>query len=112
MKEPTHTIVYKSKTQTITASSSTEAEFIAAHTAGKLTRYSRMVLMQLGFEQKGPTLIHIDNLPALILLNVPVTVLSDSSNFKTGEGSQRCYINIYMEFQIHLMFFIFDTVVE
>ena len=32
-------IVYKLKTQTITASSSTEAEFIAAHTAGKITRY-------------------------------------------------------------------------
>lgn len=28
-----------------------------------------MVLMQLGFEQKGPTLIHIDNLPALNMIN-------------------------------------------
>ena len=62
-------IVYKSKTQTITARSSTEAKFIAAHTAGKITRYLRMVLLELGFEQKGPTLIHIDNLPALNMIN-------------------------------------------
>ena len=63
------TIVYKSKTQTITASSSTEAEFIAAHTAGKITRYLQMVLMELGFEQKETTIIHINNLPALKMIN-------------------------------------------
>ena len=62
-------IVYKSKTQTITTSNSTEAEFIAAHTAGKLTRYLQIVLMQLGFEQKGPTHIYIDNLPTLNMIN-------------------------------------------
>ena len=62
-------IVYKSKPQSITAGSSTEAEFIAAHTAGKLTRYLQMVLKDLGFEQKQPTLIHIDNQPALQMIN-------------------------------------------
>ena len=50
-------IVYKSKTQSITTGSSTEAEFIAAHTAGKLTRYLQSVLKELGFEQKQPTVI-------------------------------------------------------
>ena len=62
-------IVYKSKTQSLTAGSSTEAEFIAAHTAAKIARYLRMVLKQLGFEQFGPTPIHIDNMSALKIIN-------------------------------------------
>ena len=35
-------IVYKSKTQSLTAGSSTEAEFIAAHSAAKIAIYLRM----------------------------------------------------------------------
>ena len=62
-------VVYKSKTQSITASSSTEAEFIAVHAAAKIARYLQMLLKQLGFEQIGPTPIHIDNLPALRMIN-------------------------------------------
>ena len=62
-------IVYKSKTQSLTASSSTEAEFIAAHAAAKIARYLRMLLKQLGYEQKDLTPIHIDNLPALHMIN-------------------------------------------
>merc|ERR1739837_56365 len=62
-------IVYKSKTQSLTADSSTEAEFIAAHAAAKIARYLRMLLKQLGYEQKDPTPIHIDNLPALRMIN-------------------------------------------
>ena len=58
-------VVYKSKTQSLTASSSTEAEFIAAHAAAKIARYLQMLLKQLGYKQKDPTPIHIDNLPAL-----------------------------------------------
>ena len=62
-------IVYKSKTQSLTAGSSTEAEFIAAHHAAKIAKYLRMVLKQLGYEQRGPTVIHIDNLSALNIIN-------------------------------------------
>ena len=62
-------IVYKSKTQSLTAGSSTEAEFIAAHSAAKIAIYLRMILKQLGFEQKQPTLIHIDNMSALQMIN-------------------------------------------
>ena len=62
-------IVYKSKTQYITAGSSTEAEFIAAHTGAKIAIYLRMILKQLGFEQSGPTTIHIDNMSALQMIN-------------------------------------------
>ena len=62
-------IVYKSKTKTLTASSSTEAEFIAAFAAAKAVRYLQFVLQELGFEELGPTPIHIDNLAALKIIN-------------------------------------------
>ena len=62
-------IAYRSKTQTVTATSSTEAELIAAYTAAKIARYLRQVLKQLGFEQTGPTTIHIDNQSALTIIN-------------------------------------------
>ena len=87
-------IVYKSKTQSLTADSSTEAEFIAAHAAAKIARYLRMLLKQLGYEQKDPTPIHIDNLPALrmtflMIILLPlrerVTSIIVSSRSRTGE---------------------------
>ena len=62
-------VVYKSKTQSLTAGSSMEAEFIAAHTAAKIAKYLRMILKQLGYEQKKPTPIHIDNMSALQIIN-------------------------------------------
>jgi hypothetical protein len=61
--------LYCSKTQTLTAGSSTESEFIAAVTAAKLARYLCTVLKQLGFHQTKPTVIFIDNLPALKIIN-------------------------------------------
>ena len=62
-------IIYRSKTQSLTAGSSTEAEFIAAHAAGKVARYLRFLLKDLGYEQSAPTPIYIDNLPALQMIN-------------------------------------------
>ena len=62
-------IIYKSKTQSLTAGSSTKAEFIAAHSAGKVACYLRFLLKDLGYEQSGPTPIYIDNLPALQMIN-------------------------------------------
>ena len=62
-------VVYQSKTQSVTAGSSTEAEFFAAYSAGKIARYLRAILKELGFEQKGPTPIYIDNEPALRIIN-------------------------------------------
>ena len=62
-------IVYQSKTQELTASSSTKAEFIAAYTAGKITRFLQNVLKEIGFPQGGPTDINIDNEPALKIIN-------------------------------------------
>ena len=62
-------IVYKSKTQSLTASSSTEAEFIAAYDAAKAVRYLRFVLEELGFPEQEPTKIYIDNQSALKIIN-------------------------------------------
>ena len=62
-------IVYQSRTQSVTAGSSTEAEFFAAYSAGKVARYLRAILKELGFEQKDPTPIYIDNEPALRIIN-------------------------------------------
>ena len=62
-------VVYQSRTQTVTAGSSTEAEFFAAYSAGKVARYLRAILKELGFEQTEPTPIYIDNEPALRIIN-------------------------------------------
>ena len=65
-------IVYKSKTQSLTAVSSTEADFIAAFDAGKICRYLQMILKQLlDYEQKEATItiINIDNQAALQIIN-------------------------------------------
>ena len=57
------------KTQSLTTGSSTEAEFVAAHLAGKIACYLRFLLKGLGYEQPNPTPIYIDNLPALQMIN-------------------------------------------
>jgi hypothetical protein len=62
-------VAYRSKTQTITATSSTEAEFIAAVAAAKVAKYLRLILRQLGFAQKHPTLLYEDNESAIKMVN-------------------------------------------
>ena len=81
-------VVYQSKTQSITAGSSTEAEFIAAHSAGKIARYLRRILSQIGFEQSGPTPIFIDNEPALKIIN------DNSSPTERVRHMDICYFQI------------------
>ena len=61
--------MYHSKTQELCVGSSMEAEFIGAYTAGKVVRYVRNVLKELGFKQKEATPIYIDNEPALKIIN-------------------------------------------
>jgi ribonuclease HI len=63
-------VAYRSKTQTVTATSSTEAEFIAAVSAAKATKYLRAILLDLGFSQTLPTPIYIDNASAIQIINV------------------------------------------
>ena len=55
--------------QSLTTGGSTEAEFIAAHTAANIACYLQMVLKQLGYKQSAPTPIHIDNILALKIIN-------------------------------------------
>ena len=62
-------IIYKSRTQLLTAGSSIEDEFIAAHSTAKVARYLQFLLKDLGYEQSGPTPIYIDNLPALQMID-------------------------------------------
>ena len=58
-------VVYRSKTQYLTALGSIEAEFIAAVTAAKTAKYIRLVLCKLGFRQSSPTPIYKDNRPII-----------------------------------------------
>ena len=46
-------VAYRSRTQSICAQSSTEAELIAANAAAKVTKYLRFVLHELGYTQNG-----------------------------------------------------------
>jgi len=62
-------IVYRSKAQSITALSSTEAELIAAVTAAKTAKFLRSILHELGFTQHEPTPIYEDNQPTIDIVN-------------------------------------------
>jgi hypothetical protein len=62
-------IAYRCHTQTITATSSTEAEFLAAVEAAKIAKYLRSILRELGFPQDGPTPIYEDNESTIKIVN-------------------------------------------
>jgi hypothetical protein len=64
-------ICYRSKLQSTVATSSTEAEFIAAVTAAKSIKYLRFVLADLGsdFVQEHPTIMYEDNAAAILMIN-------------------------------------------
>ena len=65
-------IAYRSKTQAVTATSSTEAEFYAAVFAAKAALYLRSILKELGFPQTAPTPIYEDNEAAIKMINSQV----------------------------------------
>ena len=65
-------ISYRTKTQSITATSSTEAEFLAAVLAAKHARYLRAILSELGFPQDSPTPIYEDNASAIKMINAKI----------------------------------------
>jgi len=62
-------IVYKSKLQTVIATSSTEAKFVAAVHAAKTARYLCSILKDLGFAQEHPTVLYEDNQAAIAMIN-------------------------------------------
>jgi hypothetical protein len=53
----------------ITATSSTEAEFIAAVSSAKVAKYLCSILAQLGFTQTTPTILHEDNKSTIKMVN-------------------------------------------
>jgi hypothetical protein len=65
-------ISYRCKTQSITATSSTEAEFMAAVMTAKHAKYLRAIMTQLGFAPTGPTVLFCDNQSAINMINARV----------------------------------------
>ena len=59
----------RSKKQTITADSSTVAEFIAAHLATKEVMWARAMLAELGYPQVNPTILYEDNKSTIAMIN-------------------------------------------
>jgi len=57
-----------SRKQTVTAQSSTEAEFIGTNSVARDIVWCRMLLDELGFPQHGPTVVYEDNKSTIDLL--------------------------------------------
>ena len=62
-------VVYRSKTQAVTALSSTEAEFFAAVAVAKVILYLRSVLRELHMPMTAPTIIYEDNEACIKIIN-------------------------------------------
>jgi hypothetical protein len=62
-------VSYKSKIQPTVATSSTEAEFIAAVHAAKIAKYLRSILAEIGYPQDEPTTLYEDNAAAILMIN-------------------------------------------
>merc|ERR1712076_341206 len=65
-------VSYRCKTQSLTATSSTESEFYAAVSAGKQAKYLRSILTELGFPPEAPTKLYCDNQSAIKMINAKV----------------------------------------
>jgi deoxyuridine 5'-triphosphate nucleotidohydrolase len=63
------TVLYKTRYQDVIATSSTEAEFLAAVEAGKQSLYLRTILEEIGIEQHQATVLYEDNQGALLMAN-------------------------------------------
>ena len=62
-------IAWKSRLQSLVATSSTEAEFYAAVMCAKIVKYLRYVARDLAALAPGPSPMYIDNLAALFMIN-------------------------------------------
>lgn len=62
-------VAYRCKLQSTVATSSTEAEFIAAVSAAKVAKYLRSILSDLGHLHDGPTILFEDNEAAIYMAN-------------------------------------------
>ena len=77
------------KGQSTVSTSSTEAEFIAAVQAAKIAKYLRSILLELDYEQPGPTILYEDNQAAILMINssrpTPRSRLIDIQHFAIQE---------------------------
>ena len=62
-------IAWKSRLQSLVATSSTEAEFYAAVACAKVVKYLRYILQELDALRPGPSSLFIDNEAALAMIN-------------------------------------------
>jgi Reverse transcriptase (RNA-dependent DNA polymerase) len=62
-------LAYKSKIQPSLSTSSTEAEFLAAVHAAKISKYLRSILTELGYHQEEPTTLYEDNAAGIFMIN-------------------------------------------
>jgi len=65
-------ISYQCKMQSITATSSTKAWFLATVATAKHTQHMRAIMADLGFPPKGPTVMYCDNQSAINMINARV----------------------------------------
>jgi len=65
-------ISYRCRTQSITATSSTEEEFLATVATTKHARYMRAIMTNLGFPPKGLAIMYCDNQSAINVINACV----------------------------------------
>jgi hypothetical protein len=64
-------VAWGSKKQSTTASSTTEAEYYAAHKGAREIRWMRQLLSDLGYPQTAPTMMYSDNQAAIRLVHNP-----------------------------------------
>ena len=62
-------IAYKAKWQPMVATSSTETEFIAAVSAGRMCKFILHILDEVGYLQHELTAIYEDNAAAILMSN-------------------------------------------
>jgi hypothetical protein len=71
VKIGTGAVSWSSKLQSIVALSTTEAEYIAAVSAGKEIRWMRNLLLEMGFPATTPSILRIDNQSAISVAKHP-----------------------------------------
>jgi hypothetical protein len=64
-------VSWRSKLQPTVSLSTTEAEYIAAVEAGKEIKWMRNLMLELGYDQSGSSLLYIDNQSAVQVCKNP-----------------------------------------
>lgn len=66
-------IAWSSRKQTVTATSTTEAEFMALCAAAKAAKWLRQLVSECGYKQRSPTTLYSDNQRAITLVKSPMS---------------------------------------